>query len=84
MQAEVGQGRIAGTLVQIMHAQSGQRRQVADVVLRPRVSGQLLKCFGWRAQRVFTQGVVVHSGILAFSLKEFLQQLPTLLDQKTA
>ena len=43
----------------------------------------MLKCFGWRAQRVFTQGVVVHSGILAFSLKEFLQQLPALLGQNT-
>ena len=83
MQAQVGQGRIARTLVQIMHAQSGQRRQVADVVLRPRVSGQLLKCFGWRAQRVFTQGVVVHSGNPSFSLKEFLQQLPALLGPNT-
>ena len=63
-----------------MQAQAGQRRQVADVVRRPRVAGQIGEGAVGRAQRVVAQRADVH----AARLEEVAQQRRRLVGQHAA
>ncbi len=87
VQAQPGAGRIARPLVQVVHAQARQGRQVADVARGPGPVRQAGKARVRRAQRVVPQGMGgarMGAPGLAPRLEEAAQQRAALLRQNAA
>ena len=84
VQAQVGHARVARPLVQVVQAQTGQGRQVAQVMRGPRVIRQMFKRLRGGAQRVFTHGVMVQTGLHTPGFEKPLQQRRTWLGQHAA
>ena len=80
VQAQPSARGVGRAFVQVMQAQAGQRRQIADVVRHPRVAGQVVERRVGRAQRVVAQRADVH----AARLEEVAQQRRRLVGQHAA
>ena len=74
VQAQPGQRRITRALVEVVHAQPRQRRQVGQVVRLPGVTGQVLEAAVRGPERVLTQCGGVHTFVLTAVGKKILQQ----------
>ena len=72
VQAQPRQRRISRAFVEVMHAQAAERRQVAQVMRLPRVTGQVGEPGLGRPQRVFAQRAAVHAGLLTSAGKKGL------------